>query len=128
MLKFPHWPPPSAENDVAFSHDAFLLKSGPLSQPPSGELGWGGRCQERGSNPQLAVGTFLLLNFNLKPPPAKPDPGGGAVVAPHHLKLLGGAWGRRWVDQSKHKDADGTGGRLRCAWFCDLSVNSTGTV
>ena len=22
MLKFPHWPPPSAENDVAFSHDA----------------------------------------------------------------------------------------------------------
>ena len=99
MLKFPHWPPPSAENDVAFSHDAFLLKSGPLSQPPSGELGWGGRCQERGSNPQLAVGTFLLLNFNLKPPPAKPDP-------------IEGAWGE--VDREEGVRVgvwDGSGGR-----------------
>ena len=30
MLKFPHWPPPSAENDVAFSHDAIPLKEAPL--------------------------------------------------------------------------------------------------
>ena len=68
MLKFPHWPPPSAENDVAFSHDAFLLKGGPLAHLPLGNWDGGGRCQRRGSNPQLAVGTFLLFNFNLKPP------------------------------------------------------------
>ena len=46
MLKFPHWPPPSAENDVAFSHDAFLLKGGPLAHLPLGN--WDGGVGARG--------------------------------------------------------------------------------